>query len=574
MIPANVLAALRQRFDSLVAPVTIDYFHQSESGLIVPGGSRRNPCPACAPTKETLEDLVGVSGKLRLALHEFHAEPLLVERWGVERVPAIILRRGSGAPPLRFYGLPGGHLLQVLVEAITAVSRSLPPPPPALAAILDRLAAPLPLTVVGSMRHPAAAQAAATAYQLSLLSAKVDAAVVELDTFPDLVAQLGLRETPATIIAGAHGFSGVTSPAALAQFALDVQQETASPAPPQVAPGSAVAIGGGAPVAGVSATRSAPAPTPQPAVVPAGERVDVAIVGGGPAGLQAALVLVRARKSVAVFDAPAPARNAASHGVHNFLALDGAPPAEIARIAWEQIDAIGGASLRREEVAAVERASDGDFVLTNARGAKLGARHVILAFGHRDALPDIPGFAECWGGTIISCPFCDGYEHRDRAWGLVVPSVGANATSPLLAQHWTDRINLFLGAGIDLPDELATQIESHGIGIHRGEITAITHEDGKVSGVTLDGGERVPVETLLWVPETLPAPLVERLVRGLGLAVTDDGFIAVNPLQQTNVERLWAAGDAIASTQAIDAARSGGAAAMLIVQEWYEDHGH
>ena len=285
-------------------------------------------------------------------------------------------------------------------------------------------------------------------------------------------------------------------------------------------------------------------------------------------------MLVRARKSVAVFDAPAPARNAASHGVHNFLALDGTPPAEIARIAWEQIDAVGGASLRPEEVTALERASDGDFVLTTAAGAKLGARHVILAFGHRDALPTLPGFAECWGRTIISCPFCDGYEHGDRVWGLVVPRVGASATSPLLAQHWTDRVKLFLGADVDLPDELVTRLESLGLGIHRGEIAAIDHEEGTLTGVSLESGETVPVETLLWVPEPLPAPLIEQLARGLGLAVDEAGFIAVNPLQQTNVERLWAAGDAIASTMAIDAARSGSAAAMLIVQGWYEEPGH
>ena len=99
MIPANILAALRQRFDALRAPVTIDYFQQSESGLIVPGAAPRNPCPACAPTKETLEDLTGVSQKLRLVTHEFHAEPELVERWGIERVPALLLRRGGGAPP-------------------------------------------------------------------------------------------------------------------------------------------------------------------------------------------------------------------------------------------------------------------------------------------------------------------------------------------------------------------------------------------------------------------------------------------------------------------------------------------
>ena len=570
MIPEQVLAALRQRFDALAAPVTIDYFHQSESGLIVPGAPPRNPCPACGPTRETLEDLAGVSPKVRLVTHEFHAEAQLVERWGVERVPAILLRRGGGAPPMRYYGLPAGHFFEVLVEVMSAFPTP-PSPPAALAEVLNRLAEPVSLSVIGSMRHPAAAQAVANAYQLALYSTKVEASVVEVETFPELVQQLNLREVPATIVAGTHGFAGVTTTLALAQFAVDAQQSDA-PRPPQVAPGSTTAIGGAPGAPGAPAAQDDPAPPPT--VDPAEDHVDVAIVGGGPAGLQAALVLVRARKSVAVFDAPSPARNAGSHGVHNFLGIEGLLPADLARTAWEQIDAVGGASLRRAEVASIEPASDGEFVLTTAEGDRLGAHHVILAFGHRDALPDIPGFAECWGGTVISCPFCDGYEHRDRVWGLVLPATSAKATPPLFARNWTDRVELLLGGAVDLPDELAAGLEAEGISLHRGDITAINHDDGKVTSVTLDGGETVPVETLVWSPESLPAPLVEQLARGLGLALDEAGFIAVDPMQRTNVEGIWAAGDATASTMALDAARSGGNVAMRIVQGWFEEAGH
>ena len=187
-------------------------------------------------------------------------------------------------------------------------------------------------------------------------------------------------------------------------------------------------------------------------------------------------MLVRARKSVAVFDAPSPARNAASHGVHNFIGVEGMLPADLARTAWEQIDAVGGASLRREEVATIERDHEGELVLTTTEGDRLGAHHVILAFGHRDAIPDIPGFAECWGDTVISCPFCDGYEHRDRVWGLVVPSTGAKATPPLFAYNWTDKVKVFLGSGVDLPTELASALEAQGLELHRGDITAINHD--------------------------------------------------------------------------------------------------
>ena len=155
-----------------------------------------------------------------------------------------------------------------------------------------------------------------------------------------------------------------------------------------------------------------------------------------------------------------------------------------------------------------------------------------------------------------------------------MPAVGVSATPPLLARHWTDRIKLFLGEGVQIPDELVARLEGFGLAVHRGAIAAVEHEGGKVTGVALAGGETVPVETLLWTPKALPAPLAARLAGSLGLALDEQGFVAVNPMQQTNVERLWAAGEATAPTLAIDAARSGGAAAMLIVQGWFEEPGH
>ncbi len=570
MIPENVLASLRQRFSALPAPVTIEYFQQSESGLIVPGAAPRTPCPACAPTLETLEDLVGVSPRLRLVTHEFHANPQLTENWGVEHVPATVLRRGGGGAPLRYYGMLGGHFFEVLVEVLSAWPAH-PTAPAALGEVLDRLTEPLQLMVVGSLRHAAAAQAVATACQLALYSPRIDLSIVEVETFPEIAQQFALRELPATIVAGRHGFTGVTTSLALAQFGVEAQQ-SGSPAPPQIAPGSASPIGG-AQAPDQSATPQQ-APAPPPPVEPAADRVDVAIVGGGPAGLQAALVLVRARKSVALFDAPSPPRNAASHGVHNFLGVEGMLPDELARTAREQIEAVGGAALHSVEVTNVERASDGGLVLTTGEGDRLSARHVILAFGHRDAIPDVPGFDECWGTSVISCPFCDGYEHRDRTWGLVVPSTGAKATPPLFAQNWTDKMKIIVGGSVDFPDEVVSAVEAQGISVHRGDITAITHEDGALTSVTLDGGETVEVETLLWSPETLPTPLVGWLGPSLGLALDEDGFIATNPMQQTSVEGIWAAGDATGSTMALDAARSGGAVAMLIVQGWFEEQGH
>ena len=131
---------------------------------------------------------------------------------------------------------------------------------------------------------------------------------------------------------------------------------------------------------------------------------DVAIIGSGPAGMQAALVLARTGKKILVFDDPQPPRNAASHGVHNFLGVDGLPPAEIRRIAWKQIDRYKSAQLRSQRIIDISRHTNGDFSVTNEEGDKVIARHVILAFGYHDIHPDIPGFAECLGGDDHPVP--------------------------------------------------------------------------------------------------------------------------------------------------------------------------
>jgi thioredoxin reductase len=113
--------------------------------------------------------------------------------------------------------------------------------------------------------------------------------------------------------------------------------------------------------------------------------IDIAILGGGPAGLQAALVLSRTRKKIIVFDNPEPPRNIASHGVHNFLGLGGLLPKDIRKIAWEQIDKYDSAELRKEKIVNVNKEKDGIFVITNESEKSIKAKNVILAVGYYDA---------------------------------------------------------------------------------------------------------------------------------------------------------------------------------------------
>ena len=299
------------------------------------------------------------------------------------------------------------------------------------------------------------------------------------------------------------------------------------------------------------------------------EVVDIVIVGSGPAGMQAALVLSRTRKSIVVFDDPQPSRNAVSHGVHNFLGLDGMLPAEIRRIAWDQIDRYESAQLRYEAVVDIRRADNGNFLVESDRGNRVVARHVILACGYHDSYPDIPGFAECWGQSIIPCPFCDGYENRDRTWGIVGSSAAEISSFPLMAHNWTSDIKVILAADAELTPSYAAQLEELGIPIHHGTISNILHKDGLVEAIILDGGERVEIGTLLWSPSETISPLVKNLVDNLGLELNEYGHVAANQMQQTNVDRLWAAGDIQGWTGALESANAGGMAAFFIAHSWH-----
>ncbi|MEM8486587.1 MAG: NAD(P)/FAD-dependent oxidoreductase [Bacteroidota bacterium] len=299
--------------------------------------------------------------------------------------------------------------------------------------------------------------------------------------------------------------------------------------------------------------------------------VDVAIIGGGPAGLQAALVLARTRKDVIVFDSTSPPRNGASHGVHNVLGLDGLLPAEIRSQAWAQINVYQCAGLRKERVDNIEIDDAGVFVLSSENGTQLKAKRVIIALGYEDIYPSIEGFSEAWANTIIPCPFCDGYENRDRVWGLVINSAMQAAHFPALVKNWTASARLILNQKevvLDVKDE--EKLRENGFTIHAGSIVEIEQVNGNVKSVKLDTGEVVEIETLWWAPARKKSALEEKVIRDFQLSLDEMGLIQTDESGQTDVKGLYAVGDvAQMPPSALGAMVGGNTAALSIIRAWF-----
>ena len=299
--------------------------------------------------------------------------------------------------------------------------------------------------------------------------------------------------------------------------------------------------------------------------------VDIVIIGGGPAGLQAALVLSRTQKRIIVFDDPTPPRNASSHGVHDFLGLEGLLPARVREVSWEQINKYTSAKLLKETVVDIKQeGNDSKFTVTGSDGTISNTRKVILALGYHDIYPNIDGFIDCWADTIIPCQFCDGYENRERIWGIVPNSEMELQSFPKMSQNWTTTIKVLLPTTITMAKPYEEELKQLRIQVHRGNITKIHHANGKVESVTLDSGGQVQVETLLWRPPEKPSPLIERLVEHLGLELDESEYVKTDETQETNVNGLFAAGDVQGWRGALGSADAGGLAARSIVRRWYD----
>ncbi len=284
---------------------------------------------------------------------------------------------------------------------------------------------------------------------------------------------------------------------------------------------------------------------------------DVAVIGGGPAGHAGALALVRARKRVVLFDRWPP-RNAAATEVRGFVTQDGTPPAELRKLAREQLAEYECFTLREDtEVTDIERAAAGFTVI--AGDDRVTVRRVLLCAGIVDVLPDLPGYRALWGSALFQCPYCHGWEVRDRSFGYLAPDTGA-ADWSLLLRAWTKDLVVFTSGTFAVPDDLRAELTRAGVQLEERAVVGLRAEGDKLAAVQLADGSEVAREVLFVRPPQRQTELVMRL--GLDL---DEPDLVHTTQYETSIPGIFAGGDLMTHHHsAMSAAASGAAAAHAL----------
>jgi thioredoxin reductase len=288
---------------------------------------------------------------------------------------------------------------------------------------------------------------------------------------------------------------------------------------------------------------------------------DCIIVGAGPAGLSAALMLGRCRRQVLVCDAGEP-RNARSTGIHNYLTRDGSRPAEFLDLAWKEVGRYPSIEFRRVEVLDATRSPDG-FRLVCADGHQVAARKLLLATGVVDELPDIEGLAALYGTSVHHCPYCDGWEWRDRP--LAVYGAGEEGSALAFGLTvWSKDLVLCTDGPSRLSPEEDDKLRQLGIEVREDRILRLEGREGRLERIVFRRGEPLVREALF-----VCAPQHQRsgLARKLGCRFTTKGAVDTGTCEATDVPGLYVAGDASKEAQFVIVAAAEGAEAGMAINK-------
>lgn len=268
------------------------------------------------------------------------------------------------------------------------------------------------------------------------------------------------------------------------------------------------------------------------------ELYDAAVVGAGPSGLAAALTLSRSLLSVAVLDGNASYRNRDSEGIGGLLGRDTVMPEDLRGLGRQEIEQYGCAHFTDIAVQSLSRDATGTFKIVAEDDTVIHSKTVLLSCGMVDIFPNLPGIESFWGSSIINCPFCHGFELRNRPWGVF-----ANRPEMLAAAEiyrmWSEDLTFFIEPGQEPSQARQSELERLGLRLERRPIHRLVGDDTGLKSVALEDGDHVACEAMVLLPHQRHTDLVA----SLNLAQTEDGSISVDEGYRTAVPGLYAAGD-------------------------------
>lgn len=292
---------------------------------------------------------------------------------------------------------------------------------------------------------------------------------------------------------------------------------------------------------------------------------DVIIIGGSYAGLSAGMSLGRSLRNVLIIDSGKPCNRQTPHS-HNFLTQDGKAPKEISEIAKDQVLKYETVSFFEGRVAKTSQNSEG-FEVEIDNGEKFSAKKIILASGVKDQMPDIEGFAECWGISVIHCPYCHGYEVKGKKTGILSNGDLAFEFSKLVFNLSKD-LSLFTNGECTLNEEQAERFSQNKINIVEDEIKEIVHENGNIRKIVFKNGSEKALEALY-----AKIPFEQNInTEDLQLELTEHGFIKIDHFHKTSTDGVFACGDNTTMMRSVaNAVAQGNFTGAIVNKELSED---
>ncbi|MCO6146640.1 NAD(P)/FAD-dependent oxidoreductase [Flavobacterium sp. NRK1] len=286
---------------------------------------------------------------------------------------------------------------------------------------------------------------------------------------------------------------------------------------------------------------------------------EVIIIGGSYSGLSAAMALGRASRNVLIIDSGEPCNKQTPHS-HNFITQDGEKPAVISSKAKEQVMRYPTVSFENDKAVKAVKTDKG-FEITTESGAAYTAKKLLLATGVKDIMPAIHGFAECWGISIIHCPYCHGYEVKNQKTALMASGDIALHMIPMLLQ-WTKDLTLFTNGEAIFTNEQLAKFKQHNVAVIETEIESVQHTNGKLNSITLKNGDIHDFSVMYAKIKTVQHTFIPE---DLGCIINDQGLIEVDEFKKTNIPSVFASGDCTTQGRAVAMAVEAGTKAGVMI---------